>query len=828
MMSDPTIRADAYQHPGEVDYPLLPLKNVVIFPRTSVSLVVGRLRSVKALEQALAGNARLLVLTQRDLTREEPRAEDLYQTGIIAEVVQHNRQPDGHYQVTIEGLRRVQAVHFTATEYLYSVTVREVAERGSQGSVTEALSRHVLDLFSDYLHLNQRIPADVLGVARGIHNPGHLADLIAAHVISQVDKRQQLLEIADSYERLEAVGVFLVSELEVLQIDERIRSKVRQQIDKNQREFYLREQLKAIHDELAGEGGNEIADLRQKVVTLGLPEEVAAKMLKELGRLERVTAASPEAAVIRNYVDWVLALPWQQQTTDKLNMAFAKQVLDEDHYWLDKVKERILEYLAVRQLVALGNHKGSAQILCFAGPPGVGKTSLGQSIARSLDRKFVRISLGGVRDEAEVRGHRRTYIGAMPGRIIQGIKTAATLNPVVLLDEIDKMSSDYKGDPTAAMLEVLDPAQNNTFVDHYLDIPFDLSQVLFICTANVLADIPRPLRDRMEIIELSGYSEEEKLQIARRYLMSRELDAHGLKAGYIEIPEKVYRAIIRHYTHEAGVRDLARKLAAICRKAARRMVEGRTTRVRITLTNLEEYLGLARYAEDKVMTQMNQIGVVSGLAYTEAGGAVLPVEVATMPGHGSLLITGRLGDVMQESARAALSYVRSRAAQLKIEPNFQEKLDLHIHFPEGAVPKDGPSAGIAIATALISALTRQPVRGDTGMTGEITLRGRVLPIGGLREKATAAHRAGIKRVIAPHQNERDLPEIPRIVRQELEFIWVESMDEVIAAAFQFPLELLSQGEGGSLPPILELPASESLIASPTNIDQTDVLEAQSN
>ena len=604
--------------------------------------------------------------------------------------------------------------------------------------------------------------------------------------------------MVDHSDRISHMAAVLTNEIDILETDQRVRSKVRASLDKNQREFYLREQLKAIHDELAGEGGNELAEIREKLEKKGLPPETLQKVLKEVNRLERMPSVSPEATVLRNYLDWMLALPWTERTADRIDLALAEQVLEEDHYGLEQVKERILDFLAVRQLTTRQKEMESAgaaghsdhtvafrkptqrgNVLCFVGPPGVGKTSLGQSIARAMNRKFVRLSLGGVHDEAEIRGHRRTYVGAMPGRIIQGMKTAGSVNPVMLLDEIDKMTSDQRGDPSAAMLEVLDPEQNNTFSDHYLDVAYDLSDVLFITTANTLYSIPRPLRDRMEIIEIGGYTEEEKVQIARRHILPKQVAAHGLEAGFLEVPDRLLRIITSTYTREAGVRELERKLATVCRKAARLVVQGRITRVRVTPHNLEEFLGTPRYRFEQE-TRHDQIGVALGLAYTDLGGEMLPVEVAMMPGHGGLIITGRLGDVMQESARAALTYARSRASELRIDLDAMEKSDLHIHLPEGAIPKDGPSAGITMATALISALTKRPVRSDVAMTGEITLTGRVLAIGGLKEKVLAAHRAGSKYVVAPLANKPDWNELPRVVRRELEFVWVETMDQVVA------------------------------------------------
>ncbi len=794
---------------GRADYPLLPLKNVVVFPRTLVTLTVGRPRSVRALEDALNRDRRMVVATQRAGQADEPEAEEIYTLGTLVEINQVQRQPDGNLQVNVEGLRRVRLDRFAQSEPYFGVQVSDIAEKLADGPAVEALMRHLVELFGRYAQFNNKVPADAVETVRAVRHPGYLADLLAAHMVPDAHERQAVLEELDQTARLERVGGVLTGELDVLELDQRIRNKVRSQIDRNQREFYLREQLKAIHDELGGEGGNEIAELRAKLDAKALPEDVRTKLLKELNRLERMPSVSPEGTVIRNYVDWILAIPWNERTEDVLDLGVAERVLNEDHYGLDKIKERILEYLAVRQLTQAALKAGTpaaepegaataaappagteadrkrrllkGPILCFVGPPGVGKTSLGQSIADSMGRHFVRIALGGVHDEAEIRGHRRTYVGAMPGRIVQAMKSAGTHNPIILLDEIDKLASDYRGDPASALLEVLDPEQNWNFNDHYLDVSYDLSEVMFITTANSLYAIPRPLRDRMEIIELGGYTEDEKVQIARRYLLPRQLLAHGLQPGAVEVPEKILRAIIRTHTREAGVRELERKLAAICRKAARQVVQGRTTRVRVTPHNLEDFLGPGRPATEMESLEVAQIGVALGMAWTEHGGELLPVEVATMPGRGNLTITGRLGDVMQESARAALSYARSRAAALEIDPDFQEKTDLHIHLPEGAIPKDGPSAGITMASALISALTRHPLRHDTSMTGEITLRGRVLPIGGLKEKVLAAHRAGMKRIIAPAENRRDALELPRNVRRDLEFIWVDTMDQVLAA-----------------------------------------------
>lgn len=773
-----------------VEYPLLPLKNVVVFPRTIVNLTIGRTRSVQALNMAMSGNRCLIVDAQRDVDTDEPDPEHLYEVGTLVEVRQVRRQADSTLQVEVEALRRVRIDTIVQEEPCFTASIEFIPEKPTSGRDTDTLMQQLVEMFDKYASLNSKVPADAAEHIRAARQPGYMADLLAAHLISDVHDRQKVLEMSDQGERLQHIAGVLINSIDIIETEQRVRDKVRASLDKNQREFYLREQLKAIHDELSSEGGNEMAELREKLEAKGLPTEILARMLKEVNRLERMPTVSPESTVLRNYLDWALVLPWQERTEDRIDLPLAEQILDEDHYGLTQVKERILDYLAVRQLTMRkraeqngdGNSEQARQngaILCFVGPPGVGKTSLGQSIAKSMNRKFVRLSLGGVHDEAEIRGHRRTYVGAMPGRIIQAMKQAGTTNPVMLLDEIDKMTADMRGDPAAAMLEVLDPAQNHTFVDHYLDVAYNLSDVLFIATANNLYSIPKPLRDRMEIVEIGGYTEEEKVQIARRHLLPKQVEAHGLEVGFLEVPDTKLRTIIRTYTREAGVRELDRKLAAICRKAARRVVGGRITRVRVNQHNLEEFLGAPRFRAD-IEARHDQVGVAMGLAWTEHGGELLPVEVAAMPGRGALTITGRLGDVMQESARAALTFARSRASQLQIDVEGLDKIDLHIHLPEGAIPKDGPSAGITMGIALVSAITRRPVRSDIAMTGEITLTGRVLPIGGLKEKALAAHRAGIKYVLAPLANKPDWAELARPVRTEMEFIWVETMDQVIA------------------------------------------------
>ena len=771
-----------------VRYPLLPLKNVVIFPRNVVTLLVGRTRSIQAVEEAMARDRRIVVTAHRDPEIDDPRPDDLYTVGTLAEIVSVERQQGSNIQVVLEGLHRVDIVQFDNSRPFYCVRAEQAHEDAVPDEEAQALIQVVRELTTRYSETKSKLNADVLEMILQTDDPSHLADLLTTQLIAEAPRRQQFLELLNSAKRIEQLAVHLTTEVEMADLESRIKNRVREQIDKNQREYYLREQLKAIHDELSGESGNEIEALRQKITDAGLPDDVTERLQKEVVRLERMPTVSAEATVVRNYIDTVLALPWTKHSEDILDLVHAEQVLDDDHYGLEQVKERIIEFLAVRKLtVEQGLPSMGSAILCLAGPPGVGKTSLGRSIARSMGREFVRVSLGGVRDEAEIRGHRRTYIGAFPGRIVGAMKTAGTMNPVVLLDEIDKMSSDYRGDPASAMLEVLDPEQNKEFTDHFLDMSFDLSQVLFITTANYLGNIPRPLRDRMEIIELTGYTEHEKMGIGKRHLLPKQLAAHGLDAKLIDLPEKVWFRLIREYTREAGVRGLERQLATLCRKVARDVVKNQEkgkeaqTKIRVTETKLEEYLGPKRFGFEQAIGEA-QVGVSIGLGTTEVGGELIPVEVAVMPGRGGLTITGRAGDVMQESARAALSYARSRAEHLNIAKDFQEKIDLHIHLPEGATPKDGPSAGITMATALISAVTRRPVRNDIAMTGEITLRGRVLAIGGLKDKTLAAHRAGIRRLIAPLDNQRDIIKVPEKIREEMEFNFVESMDQVIELA----------------------------------------------
>jgi ATP-dependent Lon protease len=738
---------------------------------------------VRAVEHALATDRRLIVTAHRDPDADDPRPDDLHHVGTLVAIVSSERQSAGNVQVVLEGISRVRIGDFTHNAGFFTVSAAPLEEPEPAAAEARVLIAHVQNLTNRYADARGALPVEVQDMVHRASDPSHLADLLATQMLTDVSRRQALLEISDPLRRLEHVAVHISAEIDVAALERRIKDRVRDQIDRNQREYYLREQLKAIHDELGGENGSEFDALRAKVAQRGMPTDIEDRVQKEIARLERMPGVSAEATVVRTYLDTILALPWHEATDDQLDLIEAERVLDADHFGLETVKERILDFLAVRKLTTNSETRGATQILCLVGPPGVGKTSLGRSIASAMGRRFVRVSLGGVRDEAEIRGHRRTYIGAMPGRIISAMKQAGTVNPVVLLDEIDKLSSDYRGDPASAMLEVLDPEQNRTFSDHFLDLPYDLSHVLFLTTANSLAPIPRPLRDRMEVIEIPGYTEEEKIEIGRKHLLPKQIAAHGLPPKSIEIPTRTWTRLVRDYTREAGVRQLERELAAVCRRLAREVVKGKGERSRLTESRLQEFLGPPRFGQDLHLGE-DQIGLAIGLGVTEVGGELLPVEVATMPGKGSLTITGKAGEVMQESARAAVSYARSRAEQLRIDPDFQSSLDLHIHLPEGATPKDGPSAGITMATALISALVRRPVRGDTAMTGEITLRGRVLAIGGFREKVLAAHRHGIRRVIAPKENARDLTRLSATVRREVEIVFAASMDQVIAAAIR--------------------------------------------
>ncbi len=759
--------------------PLLPLRGILVFPYMIIHLDVGREKSVKALEAAMLAERQIVLATQMDAQIDTPTPEEIYRCGTVAEIKQLLKLPGGTIRVLVEGLRRARIESYLDTEEFFQVEVSEAVEDVQATPAVEAYKRNMVEAFEKWAKLSKKIPPETLVSVLSINESGRLADLIASHLALKLEDKQMLLEALDVEERLEKLCDILARELEILELEKKISGQVRKQMEKTQKEYYLREQMKAIQKELGDKDERmaEVEEYRRRLAALELPKETADKIAKEIDRLEKMPSMTAETAVLRNYLDWVLVLPWKEETEDLLDITAAETILNEDHYGLEKVKERILEYLSVRQLTE--SMKGP--ILCLVGPPGVGKTSLARSVARSLGRKFVRISLGGVRDEAEIRGHRRTYVGALPGRIIQGMRTAGSKNPVFLLDEIDKMNADFRGDPSSALLEVLDPEQNNTFSDHYVEFPFDLSKVLWMVTANVLHSIPRPLLDRMEVIHLAGYTEEEKLEIAKQYLLSKQLKENGLKPSKLNVPEKVLVRLIREYTREAGVRGLERTIATLCRKAARQIVQNRKKSIRVTEKNLETYMGIPRFRQSPA-EKKNQIGVSTGLAWTEVGGDVLPVEVSVLNGKGALLLTGKLGEVMRESAQAGVSYIRSRVEELGIDEEFHAKKDLHIHLPEGAIPKDGPSAGITMATAVISALTGRAVRGDLAMTGEITLRGRVLPVGGVKEKVLAAHRLGIRTIILPKENRRDLEDIPADIRKELRFVEVEHMDEVLKEA----------------------------------------------
>lgn len=761
--------------------PLLPLRGLLVYPTMVLHLDVGRDKSVQALEKAMVDDHLIFLTTQKDLSIDDPGEEDVYKMGTLTKVKQMLKLPNGTIRVLIEGLVRAEIIEFNEYPDYYSVRLKTYEDRTDKDTEAQALMRTMLDYFEQYIKISKKISAETYSSVADIEEPGRMADIIASHLPLKLSEKQEILELIDIKERMNRVIEIIHNEKEVLNLEKKIGQRVKKSMERTQKEYYLREQMKAIQKELGEKEGKtgEIAELTEKIENSGMPEQVMNAALKELDRYEKVPASSAESAVIRNYIDWLIALPWSKATKDDIDIEKAEKILNRDHYGLEKVKERVLEYLAVQKLT--NSLKGP--ILCLAGPPGVGKTSLARSIATSLNRNFVRVSLGGVRDESEIRGHRRTYVGAMPGRIIQGMKKAGTINPVFLLDEIDKMSNDFRGDPSAALLEVLDPEQNHNFSDHYIEEPYDLSKVMFIATANDLATIPGPLRDRMEIISLAGYTEIEKIHIAKDHLLPKLLKEHGLSKAQLQVRDEAIQRIVRYYTREAGVRSLERQLAAVCRKTAKIIVSGEKKRVILSEKNIEDFLGkpLFHYGQAE---KEDQVGVATGLAYTAVGGDTLQIEVALAPGKGKLVLTGKLGDVMKESAQAAFSYVRSKAVDLGIDPDFHEKNDIHIHVPEGAVPKDGPSAGITIATALVSALTGNPVRKEVGMTGEITLRGRVLPIGGLKEKALGAHRAGITKIICPKDNAKDLDDIPKCVREELEFVLVSHVDEVLQHAIK--------------------------------------------
>lgn len=761
------------------ELPLLPLRGLLVFPNMVIHLDVGRDRSVNAIDEAMNSDREILLVMQKDAQVDVPDLDDVYQIGTVAEIKQLLKLPGGTIRVLVEGLTRARITRLLETDPVMRVEVEIPGETYEKTLEIEALVRNLRELFEQYVKVSKKIPPETVMAVVAIEEPGRLADVIASHLILKLSDKQEILEAIDIKERLEKLLQILTNEMEILELERRISARVRRQMEKTQKEYYLREQLKAIQKELGekDEKAAEVEELREKIEKAKLPKAVEEKALKELERLEKMPPMVAEATVVRNYLDWLLSVPWSKETRDRLDIHAAEKILDEDHYGLQDVKDRILEYLAIRQLAP----KIRGPILCFVGPPGVGKTSLGKSIARCLGRKFVRMSLGGVRDEAEIRGHRRTYVGAMPGRIIQGLKNAGTRNPVFLLDEIDKLGSDFRGDPSSALLEVLDPEQNNSFSDHYLEAPYDLSKVLFITTANVTHTIPRPLLDRMEVIQISGYTEEEKLEIAKRHLLKKQMQEHGLKDDMLTVSDNALRKIIREYTREAGVRNLERQIATVCRKTARDIVAKKVTAGKITSKNLDTYLGMPRYRKRQA-EKHNEVGVATGLAVTEFGGDVLAVEATLLNGKGKVTLTGQLGDVMKESAYAGLSYLRSRSEELNIPEDFHETMDIHIHVPEGAIPKDGPSAGITMATALASALTNRPVRKDVAMTGEITLRGRVLAIGGVKEKVLAAHRVGIQHIILPRENEKDLEEIPAEIRRKLKFHLVEHLDEVLEQA----------------------------------------------
>ncbi len=776
--------------------PMMPIRDMVIFPYMVTPFVVGRESSVRALEEALTGDRKIFMATQHDASIDEPTPKEIYQVGTICTIVQSVKMPDGNIKVLVEGVERAKATDVSTVDGFFVATVRRGKQNFEMTAGVEQLMQRVTTLFESYVKLQQSLNYETMIASVRMDEPAKLSDVIAANLQLGIEEKQELLGIFDPASRLARIADVLDVEIEKLDLDRSVQSRVKRQMERAQKEYYLNEKIKAIQKELGRGEKNEFDELRKKIETSGMPKDVAEKASQELKKLEAMPPMSAESTVSRNYIDWLLAVPWKKKSKETRSVEHAEKVLNEDHYGLEKIKERILEFLAVRQLVK--NPKGS--ILCFAGPPGVGKTSLGMSIAKATGRKFVRLSLGGVRDEAEIRGHRRTYIGALPGQIIQSMKKAGTRNPVFLLDEVDKMASDFRGDPASALLEVLDPEQNTTFQDHYLDVDYDLSEVLFVATANVLHTIPAALQDRMEVLRLSGYTEAEKLEIARNYLVKKQRDATGLTENNIVFQDDAILSIIRYYTREAGVRNLEREIGNLCRKVARRVVKnGLKHKETITADNISDFLGVARFRDSEVH-EKSEVGLVTGLAWTEVGGCILTTEVQVLDGKGKLTITGQLGDVMQESAQAALSYIRGKAAALGLQKDFYRNLDLHLHVPEGAIPKDGPSAGITMATALASALARIPVRRDIAMTGEITLRGKVLAIGGLKEKLLAAQRAGVFEVILPKANEKDLADLPEALKKAMKLHFVDQMDEVLKIALEEPLKALVETVPESLIP----------------------------
>ena len=768
--------------------PMMPIRDVVIFPFMMTPFVVGRESSVRALEEALAADKKIFLATQHDASIDEPKSNEIYQVGTIVNIVQSLKLPDGNIKVLVEGIERGRLLHATDSDGYMQASVRVARYPVEMNAQIEAGMQRVTTLFEQYVKLCQALNYETMISAVRMEDPAKLTDIIAANLQLSIEEKQELLEIFDPSERLSRIADVLDVEIEKLNVDRTIQSRVKRQMEKAQKEYYLNEKIKAIQKELGRGEKSEFDELKKKVEAAGMPKEVKDKALQELKKLEAMPPMSAESTVSRNYLDWLLAVPWKKRSKEIRNISRAEKVLNEDHYGLEKIKERILEFLAVRQLVK--NPKGS--ILCFVGPPGVGKTSLGMSIAKATGRKFVRMSLGGVRDEAEIRGHRRTYIGALPGQIIQMMKKAGTKNPVFMLDEVDKMSMDFRGDPSAALLEVLDPEQNFMFVDHYLDVEYDLSQVFFVATANVMHTIPPALQDRMEVLRLHGYTEQEKVEIAKLFLVKKQMLQAGLSEKNVTFSDDAITTLIRAYTREAGVRNLEREIGNVCRKVARKVVkEGENYTVAVTGANVTDFLGVIKF-RDTLAHEKSEVGLVTGLAWTEVGGSILSTEATVVDGKGKLTLTGKLGDVMQESAQAALSYIRSRAHRLGLTRDFYRTLDLHVHVPEGAIPKDGPSAGITIATAIASALSKIPVRRDLAMTGEITLRGKVLPIGGLKEKLLAAHRAGLFEVILPRDNEKDLAEVPENLRSAMKMHFVDTMDQVLQIALESPLPSLSE------------------------------------
>ncbi|NOY54095.1 MAG: endopeptidase La [Deltaproteobacteria bacterium] len=770
------------------EIPLLPVRDVVVFPFMILPLFVGREVSIRAIDEALSRDRLILLSTQKRVDDEDPAQEDIHTIGTVATIMRMLKLPDGRIKILVQGLTKARISRFLTNRPFFKVVIEKIQEKVLPEVTVEveALIRNVKEQLESMVSLGKMILPDILIIAENIDDPGRLADLITSNIGLKVDQAQEILELTDAVQRLQKVNEYLNKEIELLSVQQKIQAEAKGEMDKIQREYFLREQLKAIQKELGevDERAEEINDLREKIEKAKMPAKVLPEAEKQLRRLEKMHPDSAEASTVRTYLEWLIDMPWSKSTRDVLDIAKARTILDEDHYDLEKVKDRILEYLSVRKL----KKKMKGPILCFVGPPGVGKTSLGRSIARALGRKFVRISLGGVRDEAEIRGHRRTYVGALPGRVIQGIKQAGTHNPVFMMDEIDKLGSDFRGDPSSALLEVLDPEQNNSFSDHYLNVPFDLSNVMFITTANLLDPIPSALRDRMEVLSLAGYTHEEKLKIARQYLIPRQLEEHGITEKTLSISDPAILDLISHYTLEAGLRNVEREIAGLCRKVARKVAEGKDRKYLITANNLHKYLGPPRYLPEMEMED-NQVGVATGLAWTQSGGDLIFIEATRMRGKGGLVLTGQLGDVMKESAQAAMSFIRSRAHKLGIKESAFAQSDIHVHVPAGAIPKDGPSAGITIATALASVFTDRIIKKSLAMTGEVTLRGRVLPIGGLREKSMAALRAGIQQVIIPRKNEKDLLELPPKVKKNLEFIPVERMDEVLDIA------LLPAGKG---------------------------------